>query len=232
MHHIFDVDIAVKYGLNAAILLQNLQYWVAHNKANGKCYYEGRYWTYNSVKAFAELFPYLSEYQIRAALQRLIDDGVIVTGKFNRTSMDRTTWYSITEQGEAILSRKEETGTSAGQEDAGENPFGNYDDTGIPDTVETYAAQNLDRLSPGNMQEFAEYKKRLPDDVIRHAIDDACAHSARSWAYVRRILDAYIDKGYKTINEILAAEDGNARHRRDQQGRQPEDNPLLRAKWY
>lgn len=232
MHHIFDVEIATRYGVNAAILLNNLQYWIEHNKANGKCFHEGRFWTYNSVKAFAQLFPYLSEYQIRTALQKLIDDGVIITGEFNRTNMDRTLWYSITDKGEKILNKRD-IEQDIVQEDIQDNPFGDYDpNAGVPDTVETYAAQNLDRLSPGNMQEFGEYKKRVPDELIRHAIDEACKSGARTWRYVSRILDRYIESGYKNIGQVLASEDTHARYRRARGEPQAADNPLLRTKFY
>ena len=227
MHHIFDVEIATRYGVNAAILLQNMQYWIAHNKANGKCFYEGRFWTYNSAKAFSELFPYMSEYQARTALDKLIEDGVIIKGNFNKTGMDRTLWYAITDKGEAILGHRGEPAA----EPEPLNPFGDCGEAEIPDTVEAYAARNLDRLTPGNMQDFEGYKKLLSDELIRHAIDAACGNGVRTWNYVRRILDRYIESGYKSIGQLMAAEDGKSRSRRGNEKPQA-DNPLLRTKFY
>ena len=61
MEHSFDIEIATKFGLIEAILLNNIWWWVEKNKANGNNYYDGNYWTYNSTKAFAELFPYVSQ---------------------------------------------------------------------------------------------------------------------------------------------------------------------------
>ena len=55
MEHSFDVMLAQKYGVNAAVLLKHFEFWIAKNKANGKNYFDGKYWTYNSRKAFAEL---------------------------------------------------------------------------------------------------------------------------------------------------------------------------------
>jgi DnaD/phage-associated family protein len=74
------------------------------------------------------------------------------------------------------------------------------------DTVEAYAANNLQALSIGNMQEFADFKAELPEELIRHAIDEACAAGKRSWAYTRSILMRYQDAGYKTIGDVKAAE--------------------------
>lgn len=103
MTHIFDVEIAKEYGVNAAILLQNLGYWIMRNKANETNYYDGRYWTFNSRKAYRELFPYMSERQIDTAFKKLIDDGLVVTGNYNKLKYDRTLWYALTKKGECIL---------------------------------------------------------------------------------------------------------------------------------
>lgn len=105
MIHIFDTDIAVKYGLKSAIILQNIYYWVSKNEANEVNFKDGRYWTYNSIKAFMKLFPYMTEKQIRSSLKILIDDGLIITGKFNDSPYVHTLWYAITEKGMTILQK-------------------------------------------------------------------------------------------------------------------------------
>lgn len=103
MEHSFDIDIAKIYGIPSAILLKNLYFWIEKNRANEKNYYDGHYWTYNSKKAFAELFPYMTARQIDYALQKLIDDGLIITGNYNKVAYDRTLWYAITKKGYCIL---------------------------------------------------------------------------------------------------------------------------------
>lgn len=102
MTHSFNVEIAQKYGMNVAVIFNNIFYWCEHNRANGKHEHDGLYWTYNSRKAFAELFPYLSERQIRTALDKLIEEGLIVTGNFNADPRDRTNWYAVTKLGYCI----------------------------------------------------------------------------------------------------------------------------------
>lgn len=103
MIHYFDVEIAKVYGVNAAILLQNLGHWIEKNKANETNYYDGNYWTYNSRRAYRELFPYMSERQIDTAFKKLIDDGIVITGNYNELKYDRTLWYALTEKGKSIL---------------------------------------------------------------------------------------------------------------------------------
>lgn len=106
MFHFFDVDLAKKYGVNCAILIANFDYWISKNKANNTNFYDGRYWTFNSKKAFSELFPYLSEKQIRTTLDKLIDEGLIITGNYNVSAYDRTLWYAFTEKGESICLKR------------------------------------------------------------------------------------------------------------------------------
>ena len=95
--HSFNADLATKYGILEAILIQNFEFWIKKNEANERGYHEGRYWTYNSARAFSELFPYASPKKIRYALQHLIDAGIIMTGNFNNSPYDRTLWYAFTD---------------------------------------------------------------------------------------------------------------------------------------
>lgn len=103
MKHFFEVSVAIEYGLPAAILLENIAYWTAANEANGLNFYDGRYWTYNSRRAFRELFPYIGEKQIYNGLQKLIEAGFLVTGVYNKLPFDRTLWYALTEKGKSIV---------------------------------------------------------------------------------------------------------------------------------
>lgn len=101
-HH-FSVEIAVEFGVNAAILFQNIHFWCEKNRANGMNLHDGLYWTYNSRKAFRKLFPYMSEKQIKAALDKLIENGLITTGTYNEDARDRTLWYAVTKKGDCIF---------------------------------------------------------------------------------------------------------------------------------
>lgn len=102
MTHSFSVEIAAKLGLNAAILLDNLGFWIAKNEANNVNFRDGNYWTFNSMKAFATLFPYMTKRQIEFALKKLKDEGLIVTANYNEQKYDRTLWYALTEKGKSI----------------------------------------------------------------------------------------------------------------------------------
>ena len=90
MEHHFDIEVAKEYGVVEAVFINHFQYWIVKNKANGLHQHDGRTWTYNSMKAFGELFPYLSTKSIRTVIQHLINQGVLLTGNFNETAYDRT----------------------------------------------------------------------------------------------------------------------------------------------
>ena len=105
--HSFKIEDAKKYGVECAVLLYNLRHWLEKNVANEKHIHEGRVWTYNSTKAFADLFPYLSEKQIYRRLQKLEKEGILLTGNYNNHDYDRTKWYSIDETEYSISHNRE-----------------------------------------------------------------------------------------------------------------------------
>lgn len=105
--HFFNPQVAEEYGVNAAVLFQNISFWIEKNKANDRNFIDGYYWTYSSIKAFQELFPYLTARAISTALQKLEDGGLIITGNHNKSAYDRTKWYAITEKGFSILQNRE-----------------------------------------------------------------------------------------------------------------------------
>ena len=96
MIYTFDGEIAKKYGVEGAVMLSNLIFWIEKNKANDKHFYEGRYWTYNSTEAFTKLFPFWSRRQIQRILKNLKEQGAIEEGNFNKAGYDRTKWYTVT----------------------------------------------------------------------------------------------------------------------------------------
>jgi hypothetical protein len=103
MQHNFDISIAAKFGVNVAIFLNNIQFWVHKNMANNKHFYDGKYWTYNSVKAFAVLFPYWTNKQIEKIVKDCFTHGLLEKGNYNHSTYDRTSWYTLTEKSAKLL---------------------------------------------------------------------------------------------------------------------------------
>lgn len=79
LKHVFDPAIVKKTGsIQAAILFENIRHWVHKNKSMEINFVDGMYWTYSSTKAFTELLPYLTKKQVRTAIDKLIQKGLIV----------------------------------------------------------------------------------------------------------------------------------------------------------
>jgi hypothetical protein len=96
MNHSFNVEIAEKYGIEKAVLLENFYFWIKKNKANKKNLHEGRCYTYNTSEAFAELFPYIKERRIAQLLREMEnEDNLLLSGQF--FNYDRTKSYTLTD---------------------------------------------------------------------------------------------------------------------------------------
>lgn len=95
MIHALNTEIAKKYGIGEALILHRMVYYLEKNIANNKHFYNNNYWIYNSVKAWQELFPYLTTDKLRTIFKNLKEKGAIITGNYNKFSYDRTTWYAI-----------------------------------------------------------------------------------------------------------------------------------------
>lgn len=97
-NHHFRTDLAAIYGIEEAILIENIAFWILKNEANKMHYHKERYWTYNSSEAFHQIFYYMSSKKISRILKKLVDNGVLLSDNFNEKGFDRTTWYSLSEE--------------------------------------------------------------------------------------------------------------------------------------
>ena len=96
MNHSFSVEIAERYGIEKAVILENFYFWIRKNKANKKNIHDGRCYTYNTAEAFAELFPYIKERRIAQLLREMeTEDNLLLSGQF--FSYDRTKSYTLTD---------------------------------------------------------------------------------------------------------------------------------------
>lgn len=83
--------LAKKIGLNEALFIQQLHYWLADSKHT----YDGYQWVYNTYEDWHRQFPFWSTSTIRRIIGKLEREGLIVSGNYNRFKMDKTKWYRI-----------------------------------------------------------------------------------------------------------------------------------------
>jgi len=90
-------ELAVAIGLNEAIALQQLQYWLIIKKKSGdpRAKIDGYYWVWNSIESWSEQFPFWSKRTIKRTFASLEKQGLILVKKLSLDKTDRTNYYTI-----------------------------------------------------------------------------------------------------------------------------------------
>lgn len=83
--------LAVKIGLNEAIFLQQLHYWMERSN-NIR---DNRKWVYNTIADWAKQFPFWSSKTLSRTVSSLEKQKLVISGNFNNKGYDRTKWYTI-----------------------------------------------------------------------------------------------------------------------------------------
>jgi hypothetical protein len=92
---LLDPDLACLIGINEAIVLQQIEYWLSKNEDDGRNYIDGKYWTYNSVLEWQKQFKFWSPKTITRTLDSLEKSGILISANHNKNKFDRTKWYAI-----------------------------------------------------------------------------------------------------------------------------------------
>lgn len=85
-------QLAVEVGLNEAVFIQQLHYWV--NSKNAKVI-DGEKWVYNTYDDWQKQFPFWSTRTLRRIITNCENMGLIKSGNFNKKQFDKTKWYTI-----------------------------------------------------------------------------------------------------------------------------------------
>jgi uncharacterized phage protein (TIGR02220 family) len=84
-------SLAVKIGLNEAVVLQQIHYWLGVSKHKIK----GRSWVYNTYEEWQKQLSFWSVSTIKRTIHSLEMSGYLLSDNFNEMKMDKTKWYSI-----------------------------------------------------------------------------------------------------------------------------------------
>jgi predicted RNA-binding Zn-ribbon protein involved in translation (DUF1610 family) len=102
-------QLATAIGLNEAVALQQIHYWLdTYEKAetgtkDPRHYHDGQWWVYNTAEGWQKNFPFWSISTIRRTLDSLRERGLVQTGNYNQRKYDRTLWYTIDYENLAII---------------------------------------------------------------------------------------------------------------------------------
>ena len=208
--------LAEKIGLNEAIIIQQLHYWIIHRGQNGERYgkiYEGKRWIRNTIDEWKERnFPFLSRSAIHRAMGSLEDqDLVLSTNKLNAYGYDRTKWYTI--DYEAVPKWDMDIPSRDIDIPNRNHPSGQIGMT-IPETTSETTPKitsenniylerkiyqeyqkKIEKLNTSKITKIRKWEKKYSEKWIIEAIDRAVQYNKKSFGYVQAILENWDKHG-------------------------------------
>ena len=90
---VINPDLAYSIGLNEAIALQQVNYWLKETTSGLER--DGVRWIYNTTEQWLEQFPFWSESTLKRTFTRLRTLGVLRVEQLNKSQRDMTNYYTI-----------------------------------------------------------------------------------------------------------------------------------------
>ncbi|EKO1175631.1 conserved phage C-terminal domain-containing protein [Escherichia coli] len=90
---VINPDLAFSIGLNEAIALQQVNYWLKETTSGLER--DGVRWIYNTTEQWLEQFPFWSESTLKRTFTRLKALGVLRVEQLNKSQRDMTNYYTI-----------------------------------------------------------------------------------------------------------------------------------------
>ena len=87
-------SLAKAVGLEEAIILQQLHYWLNNPKVEGR-EHDGKKWIFNTYTEWQENFPFWSIQQIQRFFLNLEKLGVVISAKLDAKKHDQTKFYTL-----------------------------------------------------------------------------------------------------------------------------------------
>ena len=85
-------SLAVAIGLNEAIFLQQVHFWISHPRAPQR---EGRSWHYEKQDDWLNQFPFWPKRTLERIISNLKKQKLLIVKQMRVKARDRTNWYSI-----------------------------------------------------------------------------------------------------------------------------------------
>lgn len=135
-------------GLNEAIILQQVHYWLQRSN-NVR---DGYRWVYNSYPEWYEQMPlWKSETTMRTAFKNLEKKGLLITANYNKAKFDKTKWYRINYEKLSLLENEARS-------------------------AKNWQTKNQD-LADGSAKNWQTNTKRLPETTSENSNKYSASHS-------------------------------------------------------
>lgn len=95
MTHHFNLEVAVKLGINGAIIIANLAYLQHNREAQGgeKYYMDERWWVHHTYESLQKVHPYFSVPQLKRIMKSLMEQGAVL--KCSPDHFQRDCYWSV-----------------------------------------------------------------------------------------------------------------------------------------
>lgn len=135
-------------GLNEAIILQQVHYWLQRSN-NIR---DGYRWVYNSYPEWYKQMPiWKSETTMRTAFKNLEKQGLLITANYNKAKFDKTKWYRINYEKLSLLENEARS-------------------------AKNWQTKNQD-LADGSAKNWQTNTKRLPETTSENSNKHSASHS-------------------------------------------------------
>lgn len=202
--------LATEIGLNEAIILQQMHYWLKKSNHN----YDGKRWIYNSFPEWQKHFPFWSIMTIKRAVYSLEKQDLLYVGNYNKAKFDKTKWYSINYQKLECMKRpsyqNDTTSVSKWNDGAYQNDTTNTRDYTETTTDSLRNQSNIYELISKELQpitnsmqfEKLSYELDLVKDIeIAKIAIEYCKTKNKGIAYLTTILKNWNNENVDTIEK-------------------------------
>lgn len=177
--------LAKEIGLNEAIMLQQMHYWLLKS-ANE---FTGVKWFYKTLEEWQTEFPFWSAMTIRRTLGSLEKQKIIKIGNFNKKKFDKTKWYTIDYQRvNRRCVQNEQTMCSSCTD-------------GYVQNEQTYTREYTETTTENNNNVSEEKPSKVDwTDETRHIIDYLNKRSGKKWSVKTKktvqLIHKLLDNGF------------------------------------
>ena len=175
--------LAKEIGLNEAIILQQIHYWLNQSSHN----HDGKKWIYNTYDDWNKQFPFWSVMTIRRTITSLEKQNLILIANYNKAGFDKTRWYSIDyEEVESVNRRcvqNEQTMCSKRTDGSVQSEQTNTID---------YTENTTENISMSDKSDAAPYKTII--EYLNNKVNKRFSYKSES---NRKLIKARFNEGYK-----------------------------------
>ncbi|MBF8049254.1 conserved phage C-terminal domain-containing protein [Staphylococcus capitis] len=180
--------LATEIGLNEAIVLQQMHYWLKKSNHN----YDGRRWIYNSFPEWQKHFPFWSVMTIKRAVYSLEKQNLLYVGNYNKAKFDKTKWYSINYEKLEGMKRPSYQNDTTSVSKRNDGVYQN-DTTNTRDYTEiTTETTNNNILSPSSTVEPIPYK-----EIVAYLNDKTNKNYKHTTGKTRRFIEARWNEDFR-----------------------------------